>query len=236
MIPIPNQDLLRSYIDQYSLDALFESDMTSHMSLFYYPKGELICEGSAKLHYMFFLVAGKLKTFTMLDNGKSLLLRFSRPLSVLGDLEFLSRFPVRCNVEAQMDSYLIGIKFDDLYQYAYNDPTFLRFLINNLSFKLYTVSNSATLNQLYPLENRFASYLLSVSVYVCEAENGESRVEEIKTPKLTEIAMMLGTSYRHLNRVIGQFRRDGIISQKKGSLTVLDLSRLKILAKENIYE
>lgn len=232
MITVPNQDLLNSFIQKYALDKIFESEMSSRMTLIYYPKGELIFESSTKQQCLFFLVAGKLKTFTLLENGKSLLLRFTKPLGVIGDVEFLNTLLVRCHVEALINSYLIGIKYTDLYQYAYNDPTFLRFLIANLSSKLYTTSNSASLNQLYPLENRFASYLLSVSV----VENNETRVEEIKAQKLTEIAMLLGTSYRHLNRVIRQFRQDGIISQEKGSLTILNLPLLKTLAKENIYE
>jgi CRP-like cAMP-binding protein len=232
MTTFPNQDLLHDYIKQYSLDTLFETDMSRYMTLLYFPKGDFICESSDKLDSFYFLVSGKLKTFTLLDNGKSLLLRFSKPLGVIGDLEFLSRLPVRCHVEAQIDSYLIRIHFSDLYQHAYNDPTFLRFIISHLSYKLYTASNAASLNQLYPLENRFASYLLSINT----DENNETRIEEIKANKLTEIAMLLGTSYRHLNRVIRQFREESIISQDKGSLKVLDLPKLRTLAKENIYE
>lgn len=232
MITIPNQDLLHSYIKQYELDRLFESDLTPSMNLFYCQKGELICESSARIEYLYFLVSGKLKIYALLDNGKSLLLRFSKPLNIIGDMEFLNNFPARSNIEAQVNSYLIGIKYTDLYRYAYDDPTFLRFLITNLSYKLNATSHAAALNQLYPLENRFASYLLSVSF----DEHDESKIDEIKTQRLTEIAMLLGTSYRHLNRVIGQFRRNGILSQEKGSLRILDLSKLKSLAKENIYE
>ncbi len=232
MAIIPNQELLKFYIKKFSLDKIFESDLSSHMSLHYCPKGELICESSTRIQSLYFLVSGKLKTFTLMDNGKSLLLRFSKPLGVIGEVEFVNQLPVSCHVEAQIDSYLIGIPFSDLTQYAYNDPTFLRFIISHLSHKLYTAANAASLNQLYPLENRFASYLLSINT----DENDETRIEEIKADKLTEIAMLLGTSYRHLNRVIRQFRQEGIISQDKGSFKVLDLAKLRILAKENVYE
>lgn len=229
---VSNPELLRSYIVQYALNSLFKTDLTGQMTLFHCPRGTLVCESSAKLQSLYFLVSGKLKIYTLLDNGKSLLLRFNKPLSVVGDLEFLSQLVVKCNVETQRDSFLIGIPFSVLYREAYHDPTFLRFLITNLSYKLYSASNSASLNQLYPLENRLAGYLLSVSVN----DDETSRTAELKAQKLTEIAMLLGTSYRHLSRVITKFRRNGILTTTKGSLTILDLPKLKILAKENIYE
>ena len=232
MITLRDQDLLNSFIQEFALDKLFESDMGSRMTLLFYPKGELICESSAQLQSLFFLVSGKLKTFTLLENGKSLLLRFTKPLGIIGDVEFLNHLPVSCHVEAQMDSYLIAISFSDLFQFAYNDPTFLRFLITHLSYKLYTAANSASLNQLCTLEERFASYLLSIST----GENAETRIEEIKAKRLTEIAMLLGTSYRHLNRVIRQFCKEGIISHDKGAFKILSLSMVKRLAKENLYE
>lgn len=228
---ISKKERLNSYIQQFSLNTLFQSDMSRYMELFLFRKGETICESSFELKYLYFLVSGKLKVYTILSEGKSLLLRFNKPLSVIGDVEFLNQLLVRCNVEAQSDSELIGIKFQDLYQHAYNDPVFLRFLISNLSHKLSTISNSASVNLLYPLENRLASYLWSVNVNGDEVE-----VEGIKTQKLTEIAMLLGTSYRHLNRILKQFRQEGIISETKGTLSVTDLVKLKTLAKENIYE
>jgi CRP/FNR family putative post-exponential-phase nitrogen-starvation transcriptional regulator len=227
-----NRHLLQSYIARYGLDFLFESNLTGCMDLFKFQKGNLICLSSTEMQYLYFLVSGKLKVYTLLNNGKSLLLRFNKPLSVIGDVEFLKGHLARCNVEALVDSDLIGIKFTDLHRYADHDPTFLRFLILHLSNKLDSASNSASLNQLYPLENRFASYLLSVSV----DERNNPRVEEIKTRNLTEIALLLGTSYRHLHRVIVKLLHNGIIAKEKGTLTVLDFSKLKALAKNNLYE
>ncbi len=229
---IPNRDLLLAFINQYKLNSLFETDISDHMSLFLFQKGALVCECSSKLEYLYFLVSGKLKIYTLLANGKSLLLRFNKPLSVIGDVEFLNKSKVICNVEAQVDSYLIGIKFTDLNLFAYNDPTFLRFIITSLSHKLYTASNTASLNLLYPLETRFACYLLAISV----KQENESRVAEIKAEKLTEVAMLLGTSYRHLNRIINIFRQENILSKEKKALKVLDFNKLKSLAKDNIYE
>ncbi|MNF10640.1 hypothetical protein D3C80_2116410 [compost metagenome] len=65
---------------------------------------------------------------------------------------------------------------------------------------------------------------------------GGQRVEEIRTSSLTETADLLGTSYRHLNRIVRRFIDEGIIERKRGRLSVLDQTRLAQLANGNLYE
>lgn len=228
---IYNSKLLLSYIKKYNLNSIFEREMIEYMELFSFVKGELICSKNTEMKYIYFLVSGKLKIYTLHDNGKSVLLRFSNPLSILGDVEFLTDVNINCNVEALNQGVLIAMKFDILHKYAYNDSSFLRFVIKNLSSKLYTTSNSASINLLYPLENRFASYLISVSM-----DNTNGKYNELKTSRLTDIANLLGTSYRHLCRVVNKLISDGIIEKSKGTIIVKNPNRLKDLSGGNLYE
>jgi CRP-like cAMP-binding protein len=110
-------------------------------------------------------------------------------------------------VESLNDTVFIAIKYSDLNKYAKEDAKFLRFVVKNLSHKLYTTTISNSINLLQPLENRFACYLLSVST----DESVKNFNSEIRTSKLTELANLLGTSYRHLNRVICDMDKRGII-------------------------
>lgn len=229
---INNLDMLLSYVEKYNLNSIFEKEMTHSMELLSFSKGELVCSKSSELKYMYFLVSGKLKVYTLHDNGKSILLRFNKPLSILGDLEFLSAHKIQCNVESVNESIVIAIKTSDLLKYAYSDSKFLRFIIKNLSQKLYAVSNSASINLLYPLENRFASYLLSVSL----DENNFNNISDIKTSKFTELATLLGTSYRHLCRVINDFICKDIIFKKGSTIIIKDINKLKELSGDNMYE
>ena len=146
-----NSDILLSYVEKYDLNSIFEKDMLKHMELFIFDKGELICTKGNELKYMYFLVSGKLKIYTLHDNGKSILLRFYKPLNVLGDVEFLTDFKIQCNVESLNESILIGLPLNVLHKNADNDAKFLRFITKNLSYKLYTISNATSINLLYPL-------------------------------------------------------------------------------------
>ncbi|AOT69350.1 cyclic nucleotide-binding domain-containing protein [Geosporobacter ferrireducens] len=232
MRKIYNPKLLESYIEKYNLKDICSIEVLKAMELFSYERGEQICTVGEPLDCMFFLVKGKMKVYTTMENAKSLLLRFYNPLSIVGDMEFLSSYKVRCNVESLKESLVIGIKFETLMQYAYDDPKFLRFLNKNIVHKLYTISNMTSMNLLYPVENRFASYLLSVNV----DEQDSLYRGEIKTSKLTEVATLLGTSYRHLNRTVQDFIAKGIIIREKGFISIKDIEKLKQLSYGNLYE
>lgn len=229
---VNDRNLLEGYIRQFSLDSLFQKDMRPYMNLMSFERGECICNTGDELEYFYFNVYGKLKVYTLMENGKSLLLRFNKPLSVVGDLEFMSGYKIKCNVDSLNESHLIGIKLEDIKNQVGSDPVFLSFVIKSLGYKLYTISNSTSINLLYSLEKRFASYIISIS----GEEAGARGINELKTSSMTEMATLLGTSYRHLNRVIRELSDKGVVSKKNGNITVLDYPSLKKLAGELLYE
>jgi CRP-like cAMP-binding protein len=97
---------------------------------------------------------------------------------------------------------------------------------------LYTISNSTSINLLYSLEKRFASYIISIS----SEETSSKGINEIKTTSMTEMATLLGTRYRHLNRVIRELVDKGIVSKRNGNISVLDYAALKELSGGLLYE
>lgn len=87
-------------------------------------------------------------------------------------------------------------------------------------------------NLLHPVEVRLASYLLSISFdeYDSLYKGQQGRVN------VKDAANFIGTSYRHLNRVIGQFCTEGLIERNKGFILVKDREGLRKLSSNNIYE
>ncbi len=231
MRKINDPDALRNLMNAHHLSGLFDEKTVAAMELFAFDKGEIVCSVDDRLDHLFLLVKGKIKIYRVLPNGKSILIRFYNPLSTIGDLEMLTDLTVRSTVESVNDTLFIGINQQALADTAYQDPAFLRFVIKHLAHKLHTFSTASSLNLLYPVETRFASYLVSITV----DENDQAQIEEIKAAKLTEIAELLGTSYRHLNRVISQFASAGLVERSRGSLFVKDINQLKKLANGNLY-
>ncbi|MBT2291103.1 cyclic nucleotide-binding domain-containing protein [Paenibacillus albidus] len=229
---INDREAVRSLVVKNGLDGIFSPAVTQKMELRRYEAGEAICSVGDQMEGLFVLVEGKLKIHTLLPNGKSMLVRFARPMSVIGDVELLHQYIVKNQVESVGQSLILFAGRRWLLKELENNAALLRFMVGELSHKLYTLGQTTALNLLYPVENRFASYLMSLF-----ADNtGVRRMEEIRTATLVETAELLGTSYRHLNRVVRQFIEQGIIERKRGRLSVLNEVKLAELANGNLYE
>ncbi len=217
--------LLEYYMEKFQIQSKFSCDMTKYFKLYQIQQGEYLYEVNELLDKFYFLVSGTLKVCFVLENGKSILLRFIKPLGVAGDLEVGVNRTVRTTVTAATDAYLIGMDIELLKTLTYDDPIFMRFIIGSLGIKLSAVTNAMAINLSYPLENRFAGYLLSISDKV-----NDRRIQEIKTFDLREIATMLGTSYRHLCRVIKDFSDLGYIEKKQSQILILNFEALETLS------
>lgn len=217
---------LNYYVKKHKINECFDYDMTPYMSLHYYKKGEDLLIAGNEMKYFYFIVEGKVKIFNTLENGKSVLLRFGQPLSDLGSLELLNEDrTIHSCVQSLHGTYVIIIPFDEIEKYVLDDVTFLKYIIRKLGHKLSTLSNAASINMTYPFKNRFASYLISIT-----DESDNKRVGEIKMTKLTELSTFLGTSYRHLNRVIKELEDEKIIKRTDNSFLIMNYEKLKELS------
>lgn len=226
MTEIINNKILNYYLDKYSLDQYLNINLLKSCKMYTFEKNETICTLNDKLEYMYFLVKGKAKVTTLLSSGQSLLLCFNNPLSIIGDLELLDNPYADCNVVTLDNCTCIAIPIWSIHKFGYNDPLFLRFIISSLEKKLRNNSLYSSINILYPLENRFASYLLSVTP-------SDSNIITIEG--VNHISELLGSSYRHLNRVIKSLIDSNIIKKTKNEIHILNISKLKALAKD-IYK
>ncbi|MCY6957158.1 cyclic nucleotide-binding domain-containing protein [Clostridium brassicae] len=227
---IKSENELEYYINKYHIMDIFDGDIKRYMELLPFNKNENICRSNEKINYFYFLVEGKVKAYSLLENGKSLLLSFYKPLSIFGDMEFIDMDTASSNIQAIENSLCIGIPMSILRKNAINDTKFLKYICKSLSNKLDKFSKYSSINLLYPLENRLASYILAIT-----SNNNSSQINELYTYNLTEMADLLGTSYRHLMRTLNKLCNEKIIKKEKNSIIVLNRNSLKKLAGD-IYQ
>ena len=231
MIKINDFKEMDNYILKYNIDEIFTSSMKSIMELLLFKRNEYICREGEEINYLFFFVEGKAKVYTTLSNGKSLLLSFFKEFKILGDLEIINAKPASSNVQVIEDTYCIGISLENVREYLLNDAKFLRFICNSLGEKLYRCSKNSSINLLYPLENRLASYMIAT----CERVDSSGLTIVKFNENLTEISELLGTSYRHLLRTLNSLSLKGTIKKKNNYFEVIDEENLKRLAAD-LYE
>lgn len=224
---VKDKEKLEKYIKQYQINDYFSSDLTSHMKLFYFKNREFIYREEDDFDYLYFFVEGKAKVFNSTVHGRSLLLCFYEPFQILGDIELINETKITTNVEVIHDSYCVGISSEIARKYALDDPIFLKYICQTLGSKLNRSSKNSSLNLLYPLENRLASYILGIGVH-----HGEDGDYFTFFDSLTEISELLGTSYRHLLRTLNNLVKEGLIKKAGKGYRVLNMVELEAMAIE----
>ncbi|MGG1658832.1 Crp/Fnr family transcriptional regulator [Brevibacillus sp. NRS-1366] len=232
MKEIEDRDLVNHYLHVHQLDSVFNEQLLPHLSLYRFKQGDLICSQGEPAQSLYVLVKGKVKIYTTSAEGKTLILSFKTPLELIGDIEYVRGTTNLNTVEAVTSVLMIGVQYRWLKKYGSGYVPFLQFLLEIITNKFYTKSNSMSFNLLYPVEVRLASYLLSVSF----DESDALFKGQLGTANLSDAANLIGTSYRHLNRVIQQLCAEGLIERTKGVILVKDRERLAALASGNIYE
>ncbi|AOZ93418.1 Crp/Fnr family transcriptional regulator [Paenibacillus crassostreae] len=232
MEEIKDRELMDSYLYEHHLESVFNERLLPYMTLYSFEQGEFICSQGDPSQMLYVLVKGKVKIYTTSVDGKTLILSFKKPLEVIGDIEYVQGINIINTVEAVSSVSMIGIHHRWLKKYGNDDAPLLQFLLNIITRKFQIKNNTLSFNLMHSVEVRLASYILSVSFDESDSLfHGETNTINIK-----DAANFIGTSYRHLNRIIGQFCNEGLIERTKGFILVKDIERLRTLSTHNIYE
>ncbi|OXM16238.1 Crp/Fnr family transcriptional regulator [Paenibacillus herberti] len=228
-------EVISAYMRAFELESIFPGELIAKAELVKYGRGDTIMTQGEVASSLLILVEGKIKVFNTISDGKSLILSFLNPLEVIGDIEYAQRGMELMNtVEAVTPVTGIRFSYRQLDLHVQEQAPFLRFLLGIITRKFKIKNNSLSFNLLYPVEVRLASYLLSV-ISVASEEDGQATTR-LEAGALRDAANLIGTSYRHLNRVLVQFAADGLIERKRSSIAIRDREALSALAGDNIYE
>lgn len=228
MKKVKNKLLLKKYINKYKINDIFTDNYEEYMSLILFKKNDYICKYGDEISDLLFFVKGRAKVYITLSNGKSLLLCFYYPFMVLGDLEFTNPNKATSNTQVIEDTYCISIPIKKVRERLSNDAKFLQYISNSLALKLERASNNSTINLLYPLENRLASYMIAT---MYKGKNNKFEFKE----NLTWTSELLGTSYRHLLRTLNCFVEEEIIMKEDNCYFIANEKRLREMAAD-IYK
>lgn len=205
------------YIDHFHLADHLNPDLLRRLHVFQYPTGTAIFAQSGEQQMLYWLVAGKLQVNILHPNGKYSVLAFLTPLAMVGDLELFGDEATQTNVICTEPSTLLGLAKADVLQFGYDDPRFLRLVITHLSAKL-TATSHLQSRAVLPLVYQLAAYLL----------NQPTRADgKIVLESKADLAAMLGTTSRHLNRTLRHLESEGIIQLEGKTLILLDLTALR---------
>ena len=228
----PLSERIRSFIFQHALDGIIPEALYPHLTLSEFRQGEPICSQGEKSGSLYILVKGKIKIYNTSAEDKTLVVSFKTPLELIGDIEYFQDIEIINTVEAVSPVVMIKVPYPALKEHGSDYAPLLRFLLDIITRKFSLKSQFMSFNLIYPVEVRLASYLLSVTFD--ESDSGFRG--QLGTKGLTDAANLIGTSYRHLNRVLRKFAEEGLIQRSRAGIVVLDRDGLGKRAKQNIYE
>ncbi len=229
-----NQFQLNQYIESYKIADYF-SDFdyfSKYLKLVRFSKNDMIYQDKESIDYIYFFLSGKLKVCSNLSNGKSLLLCFFEEFEILGDLELYQIASPSNSIKVVKESHCIAIPIKDekIRSALLKDVKFLNFLSFSLANKLVKISDISSANILCTLQNRLAKYIYYLSEKNTDKKSAYNRVFR---ENLTETAELLGTSYRHLLRILQQFVKEGVLEKQEECYVIKDISRLKELSSDS---
>lgn len=223
MKKIEDSFIIENYYNKLNMKKIFIDDMKSDMRLLKFEKHEYLIREDEDLEYLLFFIQGKAKVFKTLPNGRSLLLAFYKPFRVIGDIEIVKNQSATGTVLALSTCYCLAIPMEKARLKLIKDSKFLKFTCESLAEKLAAVSMNSSINLLYPLENRLASYINESLIY------GDDLYIDFDE-NLNNIAELLGSSYRHLLRTFNTLCKKGVLKREDGKYKIINKALLKDLA------
>ena len=185
-----------------------------------YRKGDYILHQGDQLTKLYILIEGSVKINHTTVNGNRLLCAITSAFNILGEVEFLHDFIIHNDVIAIEDCCCLSIsaKYKER---LLNDVKFMRFIAERTTLKLRNMNLNASVSTNYPVENRLAAYLLSC--------HHEKMINE----NMIDVAEMIGSSYRQLQRVLRYFIKQEYMKKiDKGKYMILDFKSLQELGKD----
>lgn len=213
---------IQHYVSQFGLANFLNDDLLRHLQLFQFPAYSHVYTEQDEQHYLYFLVEGQVQCSHYHWNGKLAVFAVCKPFMAIGDVEILNEEALHSNVIATQPTTTLGISTDIVKRYGEDDPRFLRFLINQLREKLYR-TNTLQMSQILPVINRLAVYIM--------AQLTETR-DSVTLPDKEDLASLLATTPRHLNRVLKEMVDMGAIDAGYPRVRIQNQAILEALTRD----
>lgn len=215
--------LLKQYITQYDLNQALAGVLMSDLELYDYEKYEALTRAGDEVVAIYLLVQGTVKIFNSLENGKTYIIRTEQAPAIYGDLELFHYATYVANTVCLTHCRAIRIPISVAKRSLTQNIVFVQLMCQSLAGRLESIS-TLSLNNLYlPVKAKLANYLLINQKNNCLVIDNS----------LTDIAQRIGTSYRHLQRILKQLNDAGVIQKSRYEIRIIDSKRLIQVAEQD---
>lgn len=206
---------------------LLESQMISHI----YKKGQVIFRAGIAPTGIYLLNSGKVKKYTIGDDGKQHIFYICNSGEALGYHSLLGEEPYPDYAETLEDSSISFIPKDVFLTLLGQSGQLSRKLLKSLSHEFTVFINSTTVFAQKTVRERLALALLMLKEKYTNKASQESPVEV--TISRDDLSNIVGTAKETLVRLLHDFKEDQIIETKGRTIRILHPAKLVRIA--NFY-
>ncbi|GAF18242.1 N-ribosylnicotinamide CRP-like regulator [Bacillus sp. JCM 19046] len=211
------QEQIEQFLLDHQLEGVVPEPLQAQASILQLKKGDSVCVQGEIIVHLYLLVKGRIKIYKNSPQGRTLILCYKDPVEAIGDIEYIQKKPVINTVEAVSDGAMLLFPYAALDAHGRESAVWMRFLLEVVTKKFYIDTDVSSFQLLHPVEARLVRYLLAATE------------EKVKTKELADV---LGTSYRHLNRVIKKLEQKQLICRERGMIQIYNQQRLQQLVEE----
>jgi CRP-like cAMP-binding protein len=186
-----------------------------------FKSGEFIFWEGDTSNWFYILAEGRVKAVKHTASGKEFIIAFFGPGEIFGEVAVFEGKPYPATAQALTDTKVFGVKTEDFLQFLSKRPGIALGIINVLAGRLRDAQGRLKDFAGERVEQRLARILLMLS----------SKLGTELPFTRQEIADMAGTTTETAIRIMSRLTKDGVIRSERGSITIQDIVKLKLLSE-----
>lgn len=189
----------------------------------YFKKGEDPLASSNTLEYFYFVMSGKIKIYDIdFESSKEQTLYMLSYGDMFDVVSLLDGKPNQYISEVLEDTHVIQLPLGDVKEMILQDAKFRQYFYNYIASQLKSMEELAVSLSFYDVYQR----ILQLFARFTETVNGESKLKIINNLNHEDIASMVGSVRKVVNRSLQKLKHDGIIDISRKNIHIKNFQKL----------
>ena len=221
MKKIQNRSQIEAAIRSSDFQSYFSHDIKDATEMIQDKAGEILIHEGVPSEYLFFIVSGQCRYYTLSSSGFYISFGVSRKYRFFGEASSLWQGNPTSSVQAVTDTTCLIINLEKYRSMLQNDVRFLQYTCRSLTEMVNNLDNTLSTYVGGKLSERLASFII------------QNSSENVFSVSLVAATNALGTSYRHLQRVMKSFCQRGLLRKEKRLYYITDPETLSKMASDD---
>ena len=214
--PITSQQLVLQEIEKSPL-------ALSHKRDLYFKKGEDPLAHTNTLKYFYFIMSGKIKIYDIdFETSKEQTLYMLSRGDMFDTVALLDSKPNEYISEVLEDAHVMQVPLNDVKEMILNDPDFRQYFYAYIASQLKSMENLAVSLSFYDVYQR----VLQLFARFTKTVDGKPELHVVDNLKHDDIASMVGSVRKVVNRSLQKLKKDGIIEISRKNIHIKNFQKL----------